>query len=214
MKIRKTFFVVLIVIISLFVYAYGVEPKSTPNKIITEDNLNVYSISAKIKPQEFENFAKQIYQDKLNEEAEQAKLEAEREKQLDLEQINSSVNLESGQRLEFLDETKNYSQQEKDLLAKMLFCENRGASRDIQIITLSAIINHIDYNGGFWVLDDENHFSPAPFYRDVQPTQLQYDIVDYVCNNHIIKDVKYFRTSYYHNFATNVCNSENTFFSK
>jgi hypothetical protein len=98
---------------------------------------------------------------------------------------------------------REYTSKQKKLLAKMLYCEARGESWDGQVAACSAIINHIEDNGGdFSVLDKKNHFSPASYYRDETPNQMQYDVLDYVLSGHLIADIKYFRKHHYHNFGT------------
>lgn len=110
---------------------------------------------------------------------------------------------------------REYTEEQKTLLAKMLYCEARGCSWDGQVATCSAIINHIEYNkGDFSVLDKSNHFSPASFYRYKTPNQMQYDVVNYVLNGHLIANVKYFRMSYYHNFGTPMFAIDGEYFSK
>ena len=98
---------------------------------------------------------------------------------------------------------RKYTENQKELIAKMLYCEARGESWDGQVATCSAIINHIEYNDGdFSVLDKTNHFSPASYYRYRTPNQMQYDVLEYVLSGHLIADIKYFQMDYYHDFAT------------
>lgn len=110
---------------------------------------------------------------------------------------------------------RTYTAEQKELIAKMLYCEARGCSWDGQVATCSAIINHIEHNNGdFSVLDKGNHFSPASFYRYKTPNQMQYDVLEFVLSGHLIADVKYFRMNYYHNFGTPMFAIDGEYFSK
>lgn len=110
---------------------------------------------------------------------------------------------------------RTYTAEQKELIAKMLYCESGSTSWDCQVATCSAIINLIDhYDGDFSILDKSNVFSPAYFYRSVTPLQTQYDVLEYVLSDHLIADIKYFRTSYYHSFGTPMFAIDNVHFSK
>ena len=115
----------------------------------------------------------------------------------------------------FTTPVREYTAEQRELLAKMLYCEARGSSWDGQVATCSAIINHIEYNrGDFGVLDKSNHFDPAPYYRSKTPNQMQYDVVDYVLSGHLIANVKYFRMSYYHSFGTPMFAIDGEYYSR
>ena len=110
---------------------------------------------------------------------------------------------------------REYTSEEKELIAKMLYCESRGDSWDGQVATCSAIINHIEYYGGsFSILNNSVSFEPAPYYMYETPNQMQYDVLDYVLSGHLIADIKYFRTDYYHDFGTPMFVAGEHYFSK
>lgn len=110
---------------------------------------------------------------------------------------------------------REYTEWQKELIAKMLYCESGSTSWDCQVATCSAIINLIEHYGGdFSILDKPNVFTPATFYRGVTPMQTQYDVLDYVLSDHLIANIKYFRTSYYHSFGTPMFAIDNVHFSK
>lgn len=110
---------------------------------------------------------------------------------------------------------RTYTEEQKELLAKMLFCEAGGEGWDCQVATCSAIINFIEnYGGSFSVLDNVNKFEPAPYYRYKTPTEMNYQVLDYVLSGHLIANIKYFRIDYYHNFGTPMFEVDNVYFSK
>lgn len=110
---------------------------------------------------------------------------------------------------------RDYTEEQKELIAKMLYCEAGGTGWDCQVATCSAIINLIEYNNGdFSILDKTNVFTPAYFYRGVTPMQTQYDVLNYVLSGGLIADIKYFRTDYYHSFGASMFAIDNVYFSK
>ena len=110
---------------------------------------------------------------------------------------------------------REYTDEEKTLLAKMLYCEAGGEGWDCQVATLSGIINHIEHNNGnFGVLDKGNHFSPASYYRYKTPTKMNWEVLDYVLSGHLIADVKYFQLYRYHSFGTPMFKISGVYFSK
>ena len=215
-RIFSLMLTILILVSSLSVYAFAITGEmASSNTIINQNNLSVYSnsIQPNIGLTNLVNQNKVALVEAKRAEAELKEQEQiEREKQLELDQIRASVSYSISYNLTFSD-AKEYSSYQKELLAKMLYCEAGNVSRVAQILTLSAIINHIEANGGFYVLDEENHFSPAPYYRDCTPTEEQYEVVDYVLNDRVISDLKYFRINYYHSFAQCVCNIDNIYFN-
>lgn len=135
------------------------------------------------------------------------------------EEVNCIINADhyacSVDEIYFTNPIREYTEEQRELLAKMLYCEARGSSWDGQVATCSAIINHIENNrGDFGVLDKQNHFDPAPYYRYETPNQMQYDVVDYVLSGHLIANVKYFRMSYYHNFGTPMFAIDGEYYSR
>lgn len=110
---------------------------------------------------------------------------------------------------------REYTEEQKTLIAKMLYCEAGGEGWDCQVVTCSAIINHIEHNGGnFGVLDKGNHFSPASYYRYKTPTQMNWEVLDYVLSGHLIADVKYFQLYGYHSFGTPMLKVSGVYFSR
>lgn len=155
---------------------------------------------------------------KQKEKEEQEKLELEiqmkeQEKQEALEALIATYNIYNSD-IYFIDTDTEYTEEEKQLLAQCLYCEAGSTSWEAQVATFSAILNHIDDYDGLWVLDSVNHFAVAPYYRYCSPLQVQYDVVDYVLSGHRIADIKYFRTSHYHNFGSPMFSIENIYFSK
>lgn len=111
--------------------------------------------------------------------------------------------------------SRQYTSEQRELLAKMLYCEAGGEGWDCQVATCSAIINFIEnYGGDFSVLDNANKFSPAPYYRYKTPTKTNYQVLDYVLSGHLIANIKYFRIHYYHSFGTPMFAIDNVYFSK
>lgn len=115
----------------------------------------------------------------------------------------------------YVSPVRKYTEEQKELIAKMLFCEANTTSWDCQVATCSAIINHIEHFGGdFSVLDIKNHFEPAPYYRYKTPTETNWKVLDYVLNGHLIADVKYFQLYNYHSFGTPMFKINGVYFSK
>lgn len=110
---------------------------------------------------------------------------------------------------------REYTEEQKTLIAKMLYCEAGGEGWDCQVATCSAIINHIEHNGGnFGVLDKGNHFSPASYYRYKTPTKMNWEVLDYVLSGHLIANVKYFQLYRYHSFGTPMFKVGGVYFSR
>lgn len=110
---------------------------------------------------------------------------------------------------------REYTSEQRELIAKMLYCEAGGEGWDCQLATCSAIINFIEhYGGNFAVLDNSNKFDPAPYYRYKTPTKMNWQVVDYVLSGHLIANIKYFRINHYHYFGTPMFAIDNVYFSK
>lgn len=110
---------------------------------------------------------------------------------------------------------REYTEEQKELIAKMLFCEANTTGWDCQVVTCSAIINFIEHYGGdFSVLDNVYKFEPAPYYRYKTPSETNWKVLDYVLNGHLIADVKYFQLYDYHNFGTPMFKIDGVYFSK
>lgn len=110
---------------------------------------------------------------------------------------------------------REYTEEQKELIAKMLFCEANTTSWDCQVATCSAIINFIEHYGGdFSVLDNYYKFEPAPYYRYKTPSKMNWQVLNYVLDGHLIADVKYFQLYGYHNFGTPMFLIDGVYFSK
>ena len=105
---------------------------------------------------------------------------------------------------------------ERDFLAKLLYCEAGGTSWECQVYTCSAILNLSDRNQmSIWDMGHNyNMFAVAYIVDDAVPTQTQYDVIDYVLSGGRIPEICYFRCDYYHPFGTPVCAIDNQYFSK
>ena len=105
---------------------------------------------------------------------------------------------------------------ERDFLAKLLYCEAGGESWECQVYTCSAILNLSDYSDRtIWDMGhDYNTFSVAYIVDDAEPTQTQYDVIDYVLDGGRVPEICFFRTDHYHNFGTPVCQVGAHYFSK
>ena len=102
-----------------------------------------------------------------------------------------------------------------DFLAKLLYCEAGATSWECQVYTCSAILNLCDLQGkSLWALGhNQNVFSVAPWVDSAKPTQVCYEVIDYVLNGGRVENICYFRTGNYHTFGTPVCKAGNHYFS-
>jgi hypothetical protein len=112
--------------------------------------------------------------------------------------------------------TEEMDAEEKDFLAKLLYCEAGGEGWECQVYTCSAILNLSDYSDRtIWDMGhDYNTFSVAYIVDDAVPSQTQYDVIDYVLDGGRIPEICFFRTKHYHNFGTPVCQVGAHYFSK
>ena len=116
----------------------------------------------------------------------------------------------------------NAEESDRDLLAKILYCDGGGESVDCQKAIMSVIVNRL--NSGKWgntiksVIYAKGQFSPIfdGSMQRAKPTQTQYDIVDYVLENGstLPSWVMYFRASYHFSWKgyTPYCTIDNTYF--
>lgn len=110
---------------------------------------------------------------------------------------------------------REYTEEQKELIAKMLFCEANITGWDCQVVTCSAIINFIEHYGGdFSVLDNVYKFEPAPYYRYKTPSEMSWQVLDYVLSGHLIANVKYFQLYGYHDFGTPMFLIDGVYFSR
>ena len=111
---------------------------------------------------------------------------------------------------------------DRELLAKLLYCEGRGESIECQRAIISVVVNRL--NNGYWgntfrsVIYAKGQFSPVSegSLEKAKPSQTQYDVVDYVLENGstLPSWVMYFRASYHFSWKgyTPYCNIDNTYF--
>ena len=104
---------------------------------------------------------------------------------------------------------------DRDFLAKMVFAESGGEDWWCQVYTCSAILNHCEVsNMTLWKCGhNANHFAVAPYVDNVTPSDMSYEVVDYVLGGGRIEDICYFRTKRYHSFGTPVCKVGAHYFS-
>ena len=104
---------------------------------------------------------------------------------------------------------------DRDFLAKMVFAESGGENWWCQVYTCSAILNHCEVsNMTLWQCGHNgNHFSVAPYIDRVTPTDMSYEVVDYVLNGGRIEDICYFKTGGYHRFGEPMCKVGAHYFS-
>lgn len=105
---------------------------------------------------------------------------------------------------------------EYEILAKLLFAESGILSWEGQVMTCSAILNFCDYQGAsIWECAHTTWmFAVAPFVDTVEPTQMNFDVIEYVvCGGGRDPIPIWFRTDYYHDFGTPYCEIEGVFFS-
>lgn len=108
------------------------------------------------------------------------------------------------------------SDSEYKILAKLLYREAGGMSWDGKLYTCSAILNLRDLTGRsiYNMAHDANLFSVAPVVDSATPTEEIYKVIDYVLSGFRVPEICYFRTDYYHNFGTPVCEVDGHYFSK
>lgn len=116
----------------------------------------------------------------------------------------------------------NVTSEEKELLAKLLYCEGRGESIECQRAIISVVFNRLD--SGIWgnsieeVIYAQGQFEPVQLglLKNAKPSQNQYDVVDYVVTNGgtLPKWVLFFRASYHFNWKnyTQYTRIDNTYF--
>lgn len=108
---------------------------------------------------------------------------------------------------------------ERDLLASIIYLEGNGESYECQKAICSVVINR--WQNGYWgntiedVLFAPGQFTPAQHLYSIEPTELQYQVVDDVIYNgiNIPYYVMYFRANYYFSWAIPYTYMDNTYFS-
>lgn len=116
----------------------------------------------------------------------------------------------------------NVSETDREMLAKLLYCEGRGESIECQRAIISVVFNRLD--SGKWgnslhsVVYATGQFEPVSsgLLKKAKPSQTQYDAVDYIIENGVTIPswVLFFRASYHFNWKgyTPYCNIDNTYF--
>ena len=102
----------------------------------------------------------------------------------------------------------NVSEADREMLAKLLYCEGRGESIECQRAIVSVVFNRLD--SGKWgnslnnVVYAEGQFEPVTtgLLKKAKPSQTQYDAVDYIIENGVTIPtwVLFFRASYHFNW--------------
>lgn len=113
----------------------------------------------------------------------------------------------------------NISNEEREMLAQLLYLEAGSCNWDTQAAVCSVIFNRLI--SGYWgstlyeVVYAQNQFEPAYLIGTIIPNSTQYEIIDYICQygTTLPYYVLYFRADYYHNFGIPYTNYENVYFS-
>ena len=102
-----------------------------------------------------------------------------------------------------------------DFLAKLIWAEGGTMSWEGQVLLCSAILNLCDLKGiSVWTAGHTyNIFSVAYYVDSVTPSNMQYEVIDYVFNGGRNDSVCYFRTGRYHSFGTPYCCIDGVYFS-
>ena len=102
----------------------------------------------------------------------------------------------------------NFTPEERDMLAAIIWLEARGESFECQLAVGSVILNRLA--DGYWgdtleeVLYARHQFSPAPRIKTTTPSEMQYQVVDQLMAEGptIPRYVMYFRARYFFEWAT------------
>lgn len=110
---------------------------------------------------------------------------------------------------------KEYQDVDKELLAKLLYCEAGTMGFDGQVFVCSAILNLCEYYN--LTLEEASHneniFEVAPYFENAEYTDYQIEVINFVLNQVMINEVCYFRTDHYHDFGIPLCEINNIYFS-
>lgn len=108
---------------------------------------------------------------------------------------------------------------DRDLLARVVFFEGNTESIECQRGIVSVIFNRVS-DGRFGDSIEEvvyapNQFETASYLYSNDPTETNYEAVDYVIQNGPVfpENVLYFRANYYFSWAESYTNIDNTYFS-
>lgn len=98
------------------------------------------------------------------------------------------------------------TQEEREMLARILYLEAGNTSEECQKMVLSVIFNRYEaYNGEKSlkeIIYAKEQFTPAPLIKSTTPKEQQYKVVDYIMENGSIlpKYVRSFRSGHYFNY--------------
>jgi len=149
------------------------------------------------------------------------------------EEVEEDTSKEETTQSDASQESKPYivlTEEERFQFAALIYHEARGSSFECQAACASVVLNRLtcgqkgyagatNYGSLEGVIYAKNQFSPAHLIPNTKPNQMQYDVVDYVCQNGptIPEYVCYFRADHYHNWNTNkykpYCKIDTTYFS-
>lgn len=107
------------------------------------------------------------------------------------------------------EEEKYYdiTQEEREMLARILYLEAGGTSEECQKMVLSVIFNRYEaYNREKSlkeIIYAKEQFTPAPLIKNTTPKEQQYRIVDYIVENGSVlpKYVRSFRAGHHFNYS-------------
>lgn len=112
--------------------------------------------------------------------------------------------------------------EERELLARLVFCEANTESVECQRAVVSVVFNQLD--AGKWgntiteVIYYRNNYTPAVFglLDTAEPTSINYEVVDYIIRNGstLPTYVRYFRSGYHHQWEgyEGYCVIDNVYF--
>lgn len=123
---------------------------------------------------------------------------------------------------ETIEKAYSLTSEERELLAKLLYCEGRGESVECQRAIVSVVMNRLD--SGKWgndlksVIYAKGQFEPVArgLINKANPSEKQYEAIDYVIENGVTIPtwVQFFRASYHFNWKgyTGYIKIDNTYF--
>lgn len=119
-----------------------------------------------------------------------------------------------------LDPALFLTEEERELLARLVYQEGNIESLECQIAIASVVINRVNAGifGGdniYDVIYAKGQFSTAYMLDETVPNDINYEAVDYVIQNgpSIPYYVCFFRANYYFKEYTPYCNIDHTYFS-
>lgn len=113
----------------------------------------------------------------------------------------------------------NITEEEREMLAAIIFLEAGTESYECQAAICSVIINR--WISGYWgnsiaeVLYAPNQFTPAKYISSTTPSSMQYEVVDDIIMNGttLPEYVMYFRANFYFDWAIDYISIDNVYFS-